>query len=172
MNKLFWGIIAAGLVLCTGGLANAAEENSPNNRFRDTQNAEFNGDTVPKNCRVKTYKTRERVGTWERDVIYELCTQNSKPLYLKESYDAGENGKVDKVTRKVFSYKKGKLVRIDHTTLSASAGFRNGQPVVERSDLDEQMNWDLSKESKELFQSLADESKHILKKFGIRSSLQ
>ncbi len=167
MAKLFWGIIAVGLVLCTGQ-ANAAYENSANNRFRDIGNTEFNGDTVPKNCRVKTFKTRERVGTWERDVIYELCTQNNKPVYLSESYDAGENRKVDKVTRKIFSYKQGKLVRIDHTILSTSAGFRNGQPVVERSDLDEAMNWDLSKESKELFQTLADESKNILKKFGIR----
>jgi hypothetical protein len=167
MTKLFWGIIAAGLVLSVGHLANAAEENSPNNRFRNLQNTEFNGD-VPNNCRVKIFKTRERVGTWERDVIYELCAQNNKPVYLRESYDAGEKGKVDKVTRKLFSYKKGKLVRIDHTVLSVSAGFRNGQPVVERSDLDEPMNLDLSKESKELFKSLADESKDILNKFGIR----
>jgi hypothetical protein len=168
MAKLFWGIITAALVLCTGHLANAAEENSINNRFRDVGTIEFNGDIVPKNCRVKIFKTRERVGTWERNVIYELCAQNNKPVYLRESYDAGENGKVDKVTRKIFSYKKGKLVRIDHTVLSASAGFRNGQPVVERSDLDEAMNWDLSKESKELFQFLADESKDMLNKFGIR----
>jgi hypothetical protein len=167
MGKLFLSLFAVGLILGQSNLANAREKITINNQFKLTnpKKTEFNGDSA-NNCRVKIAKSRERVGTWERDVIYEICLKNNQPVYLVESYDGGENGKVNKIARLLFSYKNGKLVRVDDSITYESIGFRNGQPVAV-ADIDG-VNSNLSEDERKLNLRYLDSLKNILKKFGIR----
>jgi hypothetical protein len=164
--KLFWIILAAGLILGSSNLTYAAETDlSVYNQFRNTKTVAFNGDLAT-NCRVKISKSRERVGTWERDVIYEICLKNNKLIYVKESYDGGTKDNPEKIVRLIFSYKAGKLVRVDNSITYESVGFRNGQPIAV-ADFDG-VNSDLNPDLKKLSLSYIGSLKDILHKFGIR----
>jgi hypothetical protein len=159
MIKVLWSIIGSGLVLVTPNLATA---NDIYSQFMKTQVAEFEGDKIPDNCKEKKIEVKEQPNN---KATYELCAVKGKPIYMRKSYDG--------TPVSVTNYSKGKLVGLSLGEGTIGVGFRNNQPVVKWNSGEfgtREVNWKLSKEDKALYKKEVEESKRILKKFGIPTS--
>jgi hypothetical protein len=157
MHKLFTSLMTLGLVLGTSALVGIANADSAFEKFKKTQMSEFNGDKAPENCQEKKLEVKEN----GNKVSYQLCAVKGKPIYLRFV--------IDDVVYGFYSFKAGKLIKVDAPDAFIVVGYRNGKPVVMWNFENETVNYNLNADMKASLREDAVKINGILKRFGIRT---
>jgi hypothetical protein len=123
--------------------------------FRKNQEAQYEGDRAPENCREKNIK--------KGDYSYQLCQHKGKPIYIRVV--------VDDTPISFYGYKNGKLVQSCSIDAFICHGYKNNRLVVIWNMENQTVNYKVSSpDNRQIEKSTLAESKKILKLFGFNSN--